>query len=436
MKEYIRSNYQFLILCFLWIAVGMTAGSIPAIVFILLSVLGLKYKALYEEIFLGFAVMLILSDSREDGLVFASDVKTIYILLLSLFLFFDRKNFGSVNKLVYLFAPFLILSLFLIVLSDNWKISFEKTLSYILLLFVVPAYVVKICQIKGGKFFKDIIFLFSFVLLAGVLLKLIGSDIAFLIGRYRGVFGNPNGIGMFCTLLFLMFFVIQEYYPILFSKWEKIFVYGLIIFSVISCGSRNTIMSILAFLLFMRLYKFSPFIGFLVLIFLSVGYELIFQNFETIISNLGLGGYFRVETLKSGSGRNVAWHFAWEHIQNNYFLGKGFAYDEALFYNNQAALEMLGHQGNVHNSYLTIWLNTGIIGLFLFGRGLLLAFIKGSKNSRIAFPVLFTVLFSANYESWMAASLNPFTIQLLIILTILTSPEFNEQKNESTLPIY
>src|ERR1035437_6049674 len=116
----------------------MTAGSIPAIVFILLSVLGLKYKALYEEIFLGFAIMLILSDSREQGLAFAADVKTIYILLLSLFLFFDRKNFGPVNKLVYLFAPFLILSLFLVVLSEDWKTCFEKTLSYILLFFVVP----------------------------------------------------------------------------------------------------------------------------------------------------------------------------------------------------------------------------------------------------------------------------------------------------------
>jgi O-antigen ligase len=102
----------------------------------------------------------------------------------------------------------------------------------------------------------------------------------------------------------------------------------------------------------------------------------------------------------------------------------------------QQKLNDLGHQGNVHNSYLTLWLNTGIIGLFLFARGFLLSFIKASKNTRIAFPVMFTVLFSANFESWMTASLNPITIQLLIILTILTSPEFNEQKNESTLPVH
>ena len=127
MKEYIHSNYQFLILCLLWITVGITAGSIPAIVFILLSVLGLKYKVLYEELFLGFALILVLSDSRYHGLAFAANVKTIYIALLSLFIFFDRKNFGAVNKLIYLFVPFLILALFLIVKSEDWQTCFQKT---------------------------------------------------------------------------------------------------------------------------------------------------------------------------------------------------------------------------------------------------------------------------------------------------------------------
>jgi O-antigen ligase len=437
-KEYIHSNYQFLILCLLWITVGITAGSIPAIVFILLSVLGLKYKVLYEELFLGFALILVLSDSRYHGLAFAANVKTIYIALLSLFIFFDRKNFGAVNKLIYLFVPFLILALFLIVKSEDWQTCFQKTLSYILLFFIVPSYVVKVYQLRGTRFFRDIVFLFSLILLAGIIFKLIGSNIAYLADRYRGILGNPNGLGLFCTLYFLLLFVIQEYYPVLFSKWEKIYLYGLIIFSVILSGSRNTIMSIIAFLIFMRLYKYSPFVGFFVLIILSLVYQVLFENFGLIAASLGLGEYFRVDTLKNGSGRDVAWNFAWTHIQDNFYLGKGFAYDEFLMHNvqTQQKLNDLGHQGNVHNSYLTLWLNTGIIGLFLFARGFLLSFIKASKNSRIAFPVMFTVLFSANFESWMTASLNPITIQLLIILTILTSPEFNEQKNESTLPVH
>ena len=124
-------------------------------------------------------------------------------------------------------------------------------------------------------------------------------------------------------------------------------------------------MSVLCFLLFTRLYRLSPYFGFIILIIITISYQLVFQNFESIIRYLGLGEFFRIETLETGSGRNVAWAFAWQNIQDNFFLGKGFAYDEALFSKYEQELSVLGHQGNVHNSYLTLWLNTGVIGLFL-----------------------------------------------------------------------
>lgn len=80
---------------------------------------------------------------------------------------------------------------------------------------------------------------------------------------------------------------------------------------------------------------------------------------------------------------------------------------------------MLGHQGAAHNSYLTFWLDTGLIGLILYLLGLFFTFVKASFSNKYAFPVLYAVLFSNNYESWLTASLNPFTIQLLFILTVI-----------------
>jgi O-antigen ligase len=434
-KEFIRTNYQLYILCILWILVGVFGGSPAAVAFIILSVIILKQKNLYEEMFLGFLVILILSDNnRNHSLAFAGDVKVFYIVLLSAFFFFDRKKFTAFSSLIALFVPFFLMALFLVFVGDSWLISLQKYLSYLLLLFVAPNYVVKIYEEKGSVFFKNIIFLFSIVLLIGLGLKLLNPPLVTLVGRYRGIFGNPNGVGLFCTLFFLLFSVIKEYFHDLFTKGESLFVYFVIIASILLCGSRNAIMCVLSFFLFIRLYKFSPYIGFFVLCLLAVGYELVFQNLEFIIRYLGLGDYFRIQTLETGSGRNVAWTFAWKHIQDNFFLGKGFAYDEILFAKHKMELSMLGHQGNVHNSYLTIWINTGIIGLFLFMRGFILAFMKGAKNSRIVYPVMFVVLFSANFESWMAASLNPVTVQLWIILTIFTSIQFNE--NKDTVPVH
>lgn len=72
-----------------------------------------------------------------------------------------------------------------------------------------------------------------------------------------------------------------------------------------------------------------------------------------------------------------------------------------------------------HNSYLTFWLDTGLVGLISFMIGLMFTFIKAAQKSTLAIPILYSILFSNYYESWLTASLNPFTIQLLFILTII-----------------
>ena len=148
-------------------------------------------------------------------------------------------------------------------------------------------------------------------------------------------------------------------------------------------------------------------------------YQLISNNLADIITYLGLQDQFRIDTLENGSGRTIAWDFAWDQIQNDFFIGRGFSYTEYIFRINYEYLSMLGHQGAAHNSYLTFWLDTGLIGLVLYLFALITTFIKASFKSKFAFPVLYAVLFSNNYESWLTASLNPFTIQLLFILTLM-----------------
>ena len=90
---------------------------------------------------------------------------------------------------------------------------------------------------------------------------------------------------------------------------------------------------------------------------------------------------------------------------------------------NFQLLSRMGHQGGVHNTYLTFWLDVGIVGLLIFLRSLFLIFIKAWKRTPLAPAILFSVLFSILYESWLAGSLNPYTILLLIILTIVSEDE-------------
>jgi O-antigen ligase len=81
-------------------------------------------------------------------------------------------------------------------------------------------------------------------------------------------------------------------------------------------------------------------------------------------------------------------------------------------------------EGGVHNSYLILWLNTGLIGVIVYFRSFFLSFFKANKNTKLAFPIMFSVMFSINFEPWLMSSLNPFTIGFLLILTLMTEDIF------------
>ena len=321
--------------------------------------------------------------------------------------------------------------------SVNFMNSAMKTLSYILLFTVVPGYFIKAFRELGESFIKEVIMLFCCILLIGIVMIPLFPNTVFLVGRFCGVYGNPNGIGIACTLLFMLVFISLKKFPGLLDQNETRIVYGLIILSTLLAVSRNTMMSIVIFLLFARFYEMGYLAGFAILVVALVAYELINQNIVAIVEALGLGHYLRAEAIEDGSGRLIAWRAAWKQIQSQFFLGRGFAYDEWYFYENRHWPSALGHQGGVHNSWLAIWMNTGLIGLILFAIGFIKTFVKAMLHSKLAFPVLFAVIFSASFEAWIMGSLNPFHIVLILILNfIINIDQFNaDREEESIVPI-
>jgi hypothetical protein len=209
----------------------------------------------------------------------------------------------------------------------------------------------------------------------------------------------------------------------LFTIGQKILIYAVILLCIVLSGSRTSLVATTIFLVFQRFFSRSPFLGFIALIAaIGIG-EAVSSNIEAIVSALGLEEYLRMETLEGGSGRYFAWQFAWVHIQDYFVFGGGFANDEHIFAKWRLYLEMMGHQGGAHSTYLSMWLNVGIVGLLIFLRSLFLVFIKAAKIAPVSLAILFSLLFSITYESWLVGSLNPFTILLIIIMTLVTEPE-------------
>jgi O-antigen ligase len=407
----------------IWIASGMIATPL-AYITVPVSVLLLKRKGMYAELISGFIFLLVLSDSRQDGLEFAKNAKNIYLVLLTLFFLFDRKEFRIKGTFVAPFIPFLIWASFQIIRNPETMVSIQKTLSYGLIFLVSPAYFIKVFREQGTRFLRDHSFLMSYLLLAGLILYFTMRETVLVGFRYSGVLGNPNAIGLFCTVFFILFQCAVIKFPNLFTRNERFFIYFLIGFSVLLSGSRNTILSIGIFLFFAHFYRISPWLGAFIVLIIAALYQVVISNLPDILQALGLAEAMRADTLESGSGRIVAWGFAWQLINSDikqFLFGNGFGYDEWIFILNYSVLEKLGHIGGVHNSYLALWMNTGLIGLLLWLSGFFRTIMRAIPKSYTALPLTYAVMFSATFEAWLMGSLNPYTITFLFILAMLNT---------------
>ncbi len=435
MIDFLKQNAQLVIMILVWAFCGLINTNL-AIAVVTVCVLLMKQKGFYKELILGFLFILVMSDNRQPSAYYAANVKNIYVVLLALFYFFDRKNFSFKNTYFIPFIFFFVAGAVSLTQAPavNMSNSFQKTLSYILLLMVMPAYFIKSLNMYKESFLKDIFYFYSYILLVGILFIAVFPGSVFLVGRFSGLYGNPNGIGIACTLFFLLIMMIRIKFPNLLSKNDLRMAYSLIAISVLLAVSRNTMMSILIYLLFARFYRMSFLAGFTILIVVAIAYQIVESNLVEIVKGLGLGDYLRADNIKDGSGRGLAWAVAWKTIQQQYMIGKGFAFDEWFFYENRHWLSARGHQGGVHNSWLALWLNTGIIGLICYAIGFFRTFIKAISKTRTAFAIMFAVIFSATFEAWLMGSLNPFHIMFILLMTIIFYDQFNPQE-ESTVPV-
>lgn len=417
MVDFIRDKKQFIIICIVWLLTGQYAAPV-AYAIIPITILLWYTRGSYDEILLGFVYILTLSDNRFNSFHFAGVIKNFYIVLLALFTFMQRSEAPKINLSRY-FYLFYAVAFFCIIYSPEASLSFQKTLSYVLLFYAVPNYVSKIYSEYGNDFFKNLIWMILSLLLLGLVINVVNPFFTNLDARYRGILGNPNGLGIYCLLFLILFEFVREKDDTLFTGRERLFVYFVAGYSLLRCGARSSLMALVLFYFFRRFYRVSPVLGFVVFLLSIAAYEYVSLNLESIILSLGLENYLRLDTLENASGRLVAWQFGWYEVQKNFFIGRGFYYTEYLYISYAEYLNKLGHQGTAHNSYLTLWLDTGLVGLSFFAGGLLTLFYKIAKLSRSAMPLLFAVLFSNQFESWLTASLNPYTIIFLISISIV-----------------
>lgn len=424
-QQLLKEKQRYWTLIF-WIVVGIFTGPLVYVI-VPLHLLMLHKKGEWLIVLLGLWLIFTLSDSRQGMFRFAQSVKPILMALVGV-LYFTGNDAHKQHGFLTPFIPFFIIAGWAWFDSPVAIDSLQKTASYVLLLLVIPWLVANLLEQDRDRLLRHLILLGALVLVIGIVLRFVYPGFVIFKGeRFSGLLGNPNGLGIYGFMFFCMLTLIFTYHPHLYSFKEKIVIYGLIVASLIMSGSRGGMFSTALFLAGWYLFQRNALLGFVAMTSLFISYQLVEQNFVEIVTSMGLQDFFRLDTLASGSGRVVAREFAWKQIETQYWMGKGFGFTEYLMKLHAKEFLKEGHQGNVHNSYLTIWLDTGLLGLIAFCWGWIKNFMRSAAYATVVWAVLFGMLLSTTVESWLAASLNPFTIQLVIILSLLGNPRFYER---------
>ena len=409
----------------------------------------------YEYFIISFILFLILADARSSGLGFNQSLRIPFLFFL---MFFSveriyRRAYG-VKKVFFYSIPFFLVSVMCLFRSPTLGMAFAKTVSYFLLVFVVVHYFPYIIIKTKAAILFDVVYFVAGVASLGLLLYLIYPGPVVWKGggtiQYKGFFSNPNGMGIYCTLMVPFTFISSHIYPK--KRFLLYYTTIILIISTLLCQSRTAMgclflfFAFYFFFVFFRTtnYMFARRIGrwasrlFLWILLPLAGLILSTVGLVGLIEFLGLGESLEVHTIASGAGRFVAWQHAIEGInKSGWWFGKGFHYDVQYFRDMSEALRKLGHSGGSHNSYLAFIMNVGIVGLLCFLGFLYKLFsqIKGQAKSFII-PYLAVILFSTNFESWLSSSINYVTIFFyLTIIMLVYFDEFKEAYAERNRPI-
>jgi O-antigen ligase len=418
-------------------------GSIVAMIAALLVILNDVSKENYRYVFIVFASLLLFSDSNSS-LFYQSgkNGKDLAIVAIAIMLFVKNKTNFQYSYLRY-FAAYLGIALLGLLVANFSMLGLQKLFSYGLVIWIIPVLLLLIFEKgEGLVFFQQLIVTFTVIYFISIILSRVNPANFAQFGRFNGIHRNPNGVGIFSTLFIMNMYLIKEKVPQIFSKRVFLAILSIFIFSIVLASSRNSIIALTLFFVF-SLFRVRFFVGFVLIIGIALGYSYLMLLIEQLVLAADLEKELRLDTLSYASGRIYIWQACWMEIQNNFWLGHGFSFEEYSNWDKAYVkiLPMLIHNyGNVHNSYLTIWLNTGLLGLLAYLIGLITYVVKHQFNSRRLVPFIFATIFMAFFESFMVASLNPYTWQLWFAFFIASiqlnkapSSEIQEQKQETTM---
>jgi hypothetical protein len=395
---------------------GFIGGFIAAAAMLVGILLLIQKK---EQLFFLIGIFLLtfmLGDNFKGALGFFQNLRFV-VLGLSVIVLLKyqllQNNPGNV------FIPFTIYAFIVsLVLSPVGTGSVLRSLGY----WVVALLAFKLIQLAAGNARKYTVSFISFILFLfcavnGLLYFIPISANSFLVGRFMGLMANPNGLGLISMLCYALLVFFRDHEKSVFPRKFFYLLQLFLLFFIIVSGSRTAFISVLGFEFLLRVRQ-NPFVLILSVLFL-VAFNVFLNNSSLLdfLSNTGLSDRLRLSSLETASGRTEVWQVAYAKFIEEPWIGNGMLYDDYFieqYSDKYIGLNKARQWNGIWNSYLSMALNVGLIGIGLFGAAWYRLY-RLSVYSVFRFAFLGLCLVSAVTESWMAASMNAFMPMVFLI---------------------
>tara|TARA_B110000003_G_scaffold202232_1_gene200889 strand:+ start:1395 stop:2717 length:1323 start_codon:yes stop_codon:yes gene_type:complete len=234
---------------------------------------------------------------------------------------------------------------------------------------------------------------------------------AFLAGRFRGVFGNPNSISHWWLLFFIL--GLSGTHSLRGPRSLVLVTFTLVV--LYWAASRGAALACLAALIGWMLFRFQVSTVVKALLLLCIGGLFLGDqySFRNHMEEILPEHIVRAETLEEGGGRFLAWEHALEEIMDSPWVGHGGGYEERFFDNSSSYFIKLNHQGLSHNSWIAFAMNFGIPLSILLIMGLLV-FLR-LHESKFWLIALLPIVFSFSIEGYLTAPMSAISPALFFV---------------------
>lgn len=408
---------------FFIVALGAVSNFIVASLALMIVVMVANNALKPELFFVLFLTTFFLADNFSGPFSYNQNLR--FVILGGTLVYLYRFNVLN-NRMAKLVLPFTIVALFIsLFFSPLGVASVLRAVAFWLVALCIFG-LVKVLYEKEKNISRLIVLTIALYFGLTLFLRFVPLfDVIHTDGRFQGMMGNPNGLGLLSMFSYGIIDLIKFKND---SGFNQKFINRLkllIIIIIVFTGSRTALFSVLIYEVVTKMSK-NILMMLLSLLVLGSAYFIMSSiGFNVILSSMGLSEFMRLDTLENASGRTDVWGVAWDEIMRSPFFGNGILYDShfMLNYARKTFGDAWDRQWNgVWSSYLSLLLDVGFVGVFVYFLSVYKMF-KKSKHGSFAIGFVCMSLFAGITESWMAASMNAFTPMFFLYWAIQAQPK-------------